>query len=56
LVPSVGVQDLIVFAIVAGAVWFLVRRVTARRRERARPAESFVPLDSLRKRDGPGCH
>jgi len=49
-------QDYVVFLIVGGAVWFLVRRVTARRRSRKKPAESFVPLATLRKGPGDGCH
>ena len=49
-------QDYVVFLIVGGAVWFLVRRVTARRRARKKPAESFVPLGTLRKGPGDGCH
>ena len=49
-------QDYVVFLIVGCAVWFLVRRVTATRRSRKKPAESFVPLETLRKKPGEGCH
>jgi hypothetical protein len=53
-------QELGVAAIVAGAVAFLVRRFVGRRRPR-KPAETFVPLSSLRssgdeRPDKPGCH
>ena len=52
-------QELAVAAIVALAVAFLVMRVVGRRRQR-KPAETFVPLSSLRSQgertDKPGCH
>jgi hypothetical protein len=49
-------QHLLVFVIVAGAVLFLARRVFLNRERRRRPAQTFVPLSSLKKpRDG-GCH
>lgn len=53
-------QDLAVAAIVAWAVAFLVWRLVGRRRPR-KPAETFVPLSSLRssgdeRADKPGCH
>jgi hypothetical protein len=50
-------QDIAVFFIVAGAVWFLFRRVLLSRRARSKPAQSFVPLSSLKKRPPQGgCH
>ena len=53
-------QEIGVALIVAGAVAFLVLRVTGRRR-RQKPAQTFVPLSSLKnRREGPpdetGCH
>jgi hypothetical protein len=53
-------QELVVAAIVAGAVAFLVRRLVGRRKPR-KPAETFVPLSSLRspgdeRSDRPDCH
>jgi hypothetical protein len=42
-------QDVAVFILVAGAVLFLVARNVNRRRRRSRPAETFVPLTSLKK-------
>lgn len=48
-------QGIAVVLIVLGAVAFLVRRVVGGRRERRRPAETFIPLDRIRKRDD-GCH
>jgi membrane protein implicated in regulation of membrane protease activity len=53
-------QDLAVWAIVAGAVAFLVRRLVGRR-ARSKPAETFVPLSSLKSPGDPGrdrsdCH
>ena len=53
-------QEMGVALIVGGAVAFLVLRVAGRRR-RQKPAETFVPLTSLKKRgdpppEGPGCH
>jgi hypothetical protein len=53
-------QELAVAAIVACAVAFLLRRLVGRRRPR-KPAETFVPLSSLRssgddRPEKPGCH
>lgn len=54
-------QEIGVAIVVAGAVAFLVSRVIGRRR-REKPAQTFVPLSSIRTRreppagDGPGCH
>lgn len=53
-------QDLAVAVIVACAVTFLVLRLTGRRRSK-KPAETFVPLSSLkspgdRRPDTPDCH
>lgn len=54
-------QELAVLAIVSGAVLFLVGRLTGRRR-RGTPAETFVPLSSLKRPgtgerdDDRGCH
>jgi hypothetical protein len=53
-------QELAVAVIVACAMAFLVRRILGRRRPR-KPAETFVPLSSLRssgdeRSDKPGCH
>lgn len=53
-------QELAVVVIVACAVAFLVRRLVGRRRPR-KPAETFVPLSSLRsssdeRDETPGCH
>jgi hypothetical protein len=51
-----------VVGIVSGAVWFLAQRMLLIRRRRKRPAQTFVPLSSLRKPadrppgDGPACH
>ncbi|HXE81374.1 MAG TPA: hypothetical protein VNK41_11515 [Vicinamibacterales bacterium] len=48
-------QSIAVVLIVAGAFAFLVVRVTGTRRRRSPPAETFVPLDQVRKRSD-GCH
>jgi hypothetical protein len=52
-------QDVAVFIVVAGAVLFLVGRNVNLRRRRGRPAETFVPLTTLKKSvnkpDG-NCH
>ena len=53
-------QEVGVAVIVGSAVAFLVLRITGRRR-RQKPAQTFVPLASLKHRrddppDGPGCH
>jgi hypothetical protein len=51
-------QDVAVFIVVAAAVLFLIGRNFNLRRRRSRPAETFVPLTSLKKNkptDG-GCH
>jgi hypothetical protein len=49
-------QSPAVFVVVAGAVGFLARRVFLTRRRRKRPAQSFVPLSSIKKGPGEGCH
>ena len=53
-------QEIGVVVIVGGAVAFLVLRVAGRRR-RKKPAQTFVPLTSLKNRredppDDPQCH
>jgi hypothetical protein len=50
-----GIQDVGVFVIVAGAVVFLVRRVLPVRSE---PAQTIVPLTSIKHRrdHDAGCH
>jgi hypothetical protein len=47
-----------VAVIVSGAVWFLAQRMFLVRRRRKRPAQTFVPLSSIRKRpdEDKGCH
>lgn len=50
------VQDLAVLLIVGAALLFLVRRIVGRRRRRQQPAQTFVPLASIRKRQDGGCH
>jgi hypothetical protein len=47
-------QTVGVVLVVLAAVAFLARRVAGPGR-RSKPAETFVPLDRLRKRDN-GCH
>jgi hypothetical protein len=44
--------------IVSGAVWFLAQRLLLIRRRRKRPAQTFVPLSSIRKPpdERKGCH
>jgi hypothetical protein len=42
-------QDVAVFVVVAGAVIFLIGRNVNLRRRRSRPAETFVPLTTLKK-------
>jgi hypothetical protein len=55
-------QDVAVFVVVASAVLFLVGRNVTLKRRRKRPAETFVPLATLKKRpsagspDEPACH
>ncbi len=53
-------QEIAVALMVAAAVLFLVRRVVGRRSARRKPAQTFVPLASLKKRDrsrqDTGCH
>ncbi len=54
-------QELSVAIIVACAVAFLIRRAIGRRAARQKPAQSFVPLTSLkRSKDAsdvdPRCH
>jgi len=48
-------QSVAVVLIVLAAVAVLVRRVSGVRRRRSSPAETFVPLDRVRKRNG-DCH
>jgi hypothetical protein len=53
-------QEVGVVAIVGGAVAFLVLRALGRRR-RGKPAQTFVPLASIKHRrddppSGPECH
>ena len=53
-------QELAVGVIVAAAVAFLAMRIVGRRRRR-KPAETYVPLSTLRtpgdeRPDKPGCH
>jgi hypothetical protein len=51
-------QDVAVFIVVAGAVLFLVGRNVNLRRRRSRPAETFVPLTTLKKssKSDEHCH
>jgi hypothetical protein len=51
-------QDVAVFIVVAAAVLFLIGRNVNLRRRRSRPAETFVPLTSLKqkKADDGSCH
>jgi hypothetical protein len=58
-----GWQDVGVWIVVAAAVFFLVGRNVSLRRRRKQPAQTFVPLSSLKrpssgsaKQDDPGCH
>jgi hypothetical protein len=43
-------QEWTVAVIVGGAVAFLVGRLLLKRRQRRRPAETFVPLSQVKKR------
>ena len=45
-----------VVVIVAGAVYFLGRRVFLVRRRRRRSPQSFVPLSSIKRPPDHGCH
>ena len=58
-------QDVAVWIVVAGAVLFLVGRNVNLRRRRKQPAQTFVPLSSLKRpastaaapqSDDPSCH
>jgi hypothetical protein len=55
-------QDVAVFAVVGAAVLFLAGRNVDLRRRRKKPAETFIPLASLRQSappdrdDAPSCH
>ena len=58
-------QDVGVWIVVAGAALFLMSRTVNLRRRRKQPAQSFVPLSSLRRSGGavaepqpddPHCH
>jgi hypothetical protein len=54
-------QELAVVVIVACAVAFLVRRAVGRRASSRKPAQTFVPLASLKRSkkpsdDEPRCH
>ena len=49
-------QSVGVVFVVAGAVYFLGRRLFVARRQRTRPAQTFVPLSSIKKRSDTGCH
>jgi len=53
-------QDVAVFIVVACALLFLIGRNVNLRRRRSRPAETFVPLTSLKKSSPPRsdehCH
>jgi predicted MFS family arabinose efflux permease len=44
-------QTIAVVLIVAAAVLFLLRQFVLPRRRRSRPAQTFVPLGDVRKRD-----
>jgi hypothetical protein len=44
-----------VVAVVSGAVYFLARRMLARRRRR-QGTQTFVPLSSIKKRPDHDCH
>jgi len=45
-----------VVAVVSGAVYFLAQRMFVIRRRRKQPAQTFVPLSSIRKGSGDRCH
>ena len=58
-------QDIGVWIVVAAAAFFLISRNVNLRRRRKQPAQSFVPLSSLRRpggaaaelpSDDPACH
>jgi len=54
-------QELSVAVIVASAVAFLIGRAVGRRRQKRKPAQTFVPLASLKRSKthsdaGPRCH
>ena len=49
-------QTVGVAAIVSGAVYFLAQRTLVSRRRRKQPAQTFVPLSSVKKRPDHGCH
>ena len=60
-----GWQDVGVWIVVAAAALFLISRNVSLRRRRKQPAQSFVPLSSLRRpggavaepqSDDPPCH
>jgi hypothetical protein len=58
-----GWQDVGVWIVVAAAIFFLVGRNVKLRRRRKQPAQTFVPLSSLKRSAGasaqhedPGCH
>jgi hypothetical protein len=45
-----------VVAVVSGAVYFLAHRMFVIRRRRKGPAQTFVPLSSVKKRSDKACH
>jgi hypothetical protein len=49
VVIAVGWQDVAVWIVVGGAVLFLVGRNVNLRKRRKKPAETFIPLSSLKK-------
>jgi hypothetical protein len=58
-----GWQDVGVWIVVAAAIFFLAGRNVKLRRRRKQPAQTFVPLSSLKRPSGaspqhedPGCH
>jgi hypothetical protein len=59
-----GSQDVGVWIIVASALIFLISRNVNLRRRRKQPAQTFIPLSSLKRTpspparddDGPACH
>ena len=59
-----GWQDIGVWIIVASALIFLISRNVNLRRRRRQPAQTFIPLSSLKRApspppqsdDGPACH
>ena len=50
---TVGWQDVAVWIVVSGAALFLVGRNVNLRKRRKKPAETFIPLSSLKKPGGP---